>query len=75
MPILTDNARGGRRGKNTWGLLGANDINPHSAMEDITIGARQMVEIARAPAMGANIIIFDEQTSSLSLHEKINSLR
>lgn len=68
--VLTDNAKAEKEAKKYLELLGANDINPHSAMEDITIGARQMVEIARALAMGANIIIFDEPTSSLSLHEK-----
>ncbi|MCH1981552.1 sugar ABC transporter ATP-binding protein [Ruminococcus sp. OA3] len=70
VPVLTDNAKVEEEAKKYLELLGANDINPHSAMEDITIGARQMVEIARALAMGANIIIFDEPTSSLSLHEK-----
>ena len=70
VPILTDNAKAEKEAKKYLELLGANDISPHSAMEDITIGARQMVEIARALAMGANTIIFDEPTSSLSLHEK-----
>ena len=51
-------------------LLGAENISPLSSMEDIPIGERQMVEIARALAVGAKIIIFDEPTSSLSLHEK-----
>ena len=81
MPFLTDNRKTEKEAKKYLELLGANDINPHAAMEDITIGARQMVEIARALAMGANIIIFDEPTSSLSLYEKnklfevINKLR
>ena len=70
VPFLTDNAKAEKEAKKYLQLLGAEDINPHAAMEDITIGARQMVEIARALAMGANIIIFDEPTSSLSLYEK-----
>lgn len=69
-PFLTDNKKAEREAKKYLRLLGTDDIDPHSAMEEITIGARQMTEIARSLAMGANIIIFDEPTSSLSLHEK-----
>ena len=48
------------------------DINPSSKMEDISVGERQIVEIARALALGSDIVIFDEPTSSLSLKEKEN---
>ena len=81
VPFLVDNRKVEREAKKYLELLGSSDIDPHARMEDITIGARQMVEIARALAMGANIIIFDEPTSSLSMHEKrklfevINRLR
>ena len=73
IPGVVDSAKANREAKKYLEILGSNDINPKSKMEDITIGARQMVEIARALAAGANIIIFDEPTSSLSLNEK-NSL-
>ena len=50
-------------------MLGSN-INPASRMEDISVGERQVVEIARALAMGSRFVILDEPTSSLSLKEK-----
>jgi ribose transport system ATP-binding protein len=53
-------------------LLGATNINPRSKMSDISISEHQIVEIARAFAFGAKIIIFDEPTSSLSANEKKN---
>ena len=44
------------------GPVGA-DINPMSKMEDISVGERQVVEIARALALGSDIVmIFDECT-------------
>ncbi len=50
-------------------MLGS-DISATARMEDISVGEKQVVEIARALAMGSEIIIFDEPTSSLSLKEK-----
>lgn len=70
VPGIVDDARAIREARKTLAILGSDDIDPRSKMEDITIGARQMVEIARALALGAEIIIFDEPTSSLSIHEK-----
>jgi ribose transport system ATP-binding protein len=46
------------------------NISPTARMEDLSVGERQVVEIARALAMGSEIVIFDEPTSSLSLKEK-----
>lgn len=69
IPGIVDEKKANREAKRYISMLGV-EINPAAKMEDITIGARQMVEIARALAMGANIIIFDEPTSSLSLNEK-----
>lgn len=50
-------------------MLGS-DISPTARMEDLSVGERQVVEIARALATGSEIVIFDEPTSSLSLKEK-----
>ena len=50
-------------------MLGS-DIDPTVPMEDLSVGERQVVEIARALAMGSQIVIFDEPTSSLSFKEK-----
>jgi len=51
------------------GLLGVR-MNPRSAVEDLSPGERQIVEIARALAMNAQLVIFDEPSSSLSIREK-----
>jgi ribose transport system ATP-binding protein len=51
-------------------ILGSDQIDPMSKMENISIGERQIVEIARSFVFGAKIIIFDEPTSSLSQNEK-----
>lgn len=45
------------------------DINISIPVKDLGIGQQQMVEIAKAISTNANIIIMDEPTSSLSLHE------
>ncbi|MEO8666930.1 MAG: sugar ABC transporter ATP-binding protein [Bauldia sp.] len=50
-------------------MLGS-DITPTTIMEDLSVGERQVVEIARALAVGSEVVIFDEPTSSLSLKEK-----
>ena len=45
-------------------------IKPGDRVEDLAVGQKQIVEISRAIATGASIIIFDEPTSSLTLKEK-----
>ena len=45
------------------------DINPNVRMADLTIAKQQMIEIVRAIAFNAQIIIMDEPTSSLTKHE------
>ena len=45
------------------------DIAPDTLVRDLSIGHRQMVEIAKALSQKARILIMDEPTSSLSLHE------
>jgi ABC-type sugar transport system ATPase subunit len=53
----------------TLNRLGCN-IDPATKIRDLGPGDRQMVEIARALLSSANIIIFDEPTSSLTSREK-----
>ncbi len=45
------------------------DINPHTLVARLSIGQRQMIEIAKALSRGARMIAFDEPTSSLSARE------
>ena len=45
------------------------DISPRTLVERLSIGHRQMVEIAKALSVNARILIMDEPTSSLSQHE------
>ena len=45
-------------------------IKHNDKVEDLAVGQKQIVEISRAIATGASIIIFDEPTSSLTLKEK-----
>src|SRR5439155_23289805 len=55
-----------------WGryldVVGLN-VSPRALVERLPIGQRQLVEIAKALAVNARIVIMDEPTSSLSQHE------
>ena len=45
------------------------ELNPNARMRELTIAKQQMVEIVRAIAFNAKIIIMDEPTSSLTDNE------
>lgn len=45
------------------------DCQPTDVVSTLSIGTQQMIEIAKALSVNARIIIMDEPTSSLTLHE------
>lgn len=45
------------------------DCSPRTLVRELTIGAQQMVEIAKALSINAHLLIMDEPTSSLSRKE------
>ena len=47
-------------------LLGHPELRPDVIVNTLSVGAQQLIEIARALVMEARIIIFDEPTSSLT---------
>ena len=44
-------------------------ISPTDRLTELSVGQRQMVEIAKAVSYGARVIVFDEPTSSLTAKE------
>lgn len=49
--------------------LGRPELRPETPVAALSIADRQLVEIARALVSNAKVIVFDEPTSSLSLHD------
>jgi ribose transport system ATP-binding protein len=56
------------RAKATTALrqFGHAEIRPDRRVKDLTVGAQQLVEIARALAVGCRMLVLDEPTSSLT---------
>ncbi len=58
----------------TYGL----DVDPYAKIEDISVGMQQRVEILKTLYRGADILIFDEPTASLTpqeIEELLNIMR
>jgi len=47
-------------------LLGHPELRPEVSVRQLSVGAQQLVEIARALVFDAKVIVFDEPTSSLT---------
>jgi len=63
---LVDRARARRIAGQALARLGHAELDPDTLVRSLTMGMRQIVEIARAIAADAKIIVFDEPTSSLT---------
>jgi ribose transport system ATP-binding protein len=50
------------------------DVAPTTPMADLSIGQKQMIEIAKAISYDSKLIIMDEPTASLSHHETLTLL-
>ncbi len=46
--------------------LGIKDIRPTDVIRDMTVGKQQMIEIAKALSVNADVLVFDEPTSALT---------
>ncbi len=46
--------------------VGHEDLSPEALVGDLSIGEQQLVEIARAVAVGCRVLVLDEPTSSLA---------
>jgi ABC-type sugar transport system ATPase subunit len=51
------------------------DLNPRTKVEHLSLGKRQMVEVAKALVRASSVLIFDEPTTSLSLAERARLLK
>jgi ribose transport system ATP-binding protein len=71
---LIDRRRIARESNRYLGMVGL-DVPPPTIVSTLTIGRQQLVEIAKALSVNARVLIMDEPTSSLTIHEAENLFR
>ncbi len=72
---LVDRAQQRPRVRRALALLGHPELRPEAAVRSLSVGAQQLVEIARALVQRARLIVFDEPTSSLGQHDAARLFR
>src|SRR5690242_12619308 len=66
---LVDRARMRAIARDALAQLGHQDIPPDAPVSSLSVAAQQLVEIARALAVGCRVLVLDEPTSSLGLDD------
>ena len=66
---LVDRARMREISRDALAQLGHEDISPDAPVSSLSVAAQQLVEIARALAVGCRVLVLDEPTSSLGLDD------
>ena len=66
---LVDRSRMREIARDALAQLGHEDIPPDAPVASLSVAAQQLVEIARALAVGCRVLVLDEPTSSLGLDD------
>ncbi|MBK5232869.1 MAG: sugar ABC transporter ATP-binding protein [Thermoleophilia bacterium] len=65
-PFLRRRGSGRARARDLLDTVGLTDLDPLDEVETLSLGQRQLLEIARALGREANVLILDEPTATLS---------